>query len=87
MSGFKMSVFKMNRLRLTLLLAMLIPTASAGGQAVDERIQVDLSQIGPQIGERVPDSSLTDQTGRTQTLQSLTGPNGVMLVFFRSADW
>ena len=47
----------------------------------------DVQKIGPQVGERVPGFSLTDQTGATQTLQSLVGKNGLMLVFFRSADW
>ena len=82
-----MSAFKTSGLRLMLLLAVLMPAAAAGGQSVEERMKVDLSQVGPQIGERVPDFSLVDQTGRTQTLQSLMGPNGLMMVFFRSADW
>jgi hypothetical protein len=47
----------------------------------------DLSSIGPAIGARVPAISGIDQFGRQQTLESLTGPAGVMLVFFRSADW
>jgi hypothetical protein len=51
------------------------------------RTKIDVSKLGPQVGERVPDFSLKDQTGRTQTLQSIMGPKGVMLVFVRSADW
>jgi hypothetical protein len=51
------------------------------------RARVDVSKLGPQVGERVPDFSLRDQAGRTQTLQSLMGPRGLMLVFVRSADW
>jgi peroxiredoxin len=35
----------------------------------------------------VPDFSLADQAGKTWTLQSVMGPKGAMLVFFRSADW
>jgi len=42
---------------------------------------------GPAIGARVPDFTLSDQNGQTRTLQSLMGPKGLMLVFFRSADW
>jgi hypothetical protein len=45
------------------------------------------SKLGPQVGERVPDFSLKDQNGKTRTLQSIMGPKGAMLVFFRSADW
>ena len=49
--------------------------------------QPDVQKIGPQVGERVPDFSLVDQSGATRTLQSVAGKNGLMLVFFRSADW
>ena len=49
--------------------------------------QPDVQKIGPQVGERVPDFSLVDQSGATRTLSSLAGKNGLMLVFFRSADW
>ena len=48
---------------------------------------IDLSKLGPQIGERVPDFSLKDQSGETRTVSSILGPKGAMLVFFRSADW
>lgn len=42
---------------------------------------------GPAVGSAVPEFSAPDQTGKTQTLKSIMGPKGVMLVFFRSADW
>ena len=45
------------------------------------------SRTGPAIGQPAPDFSLQDQSGRTQTLKSVSGPKGAMLVFFRSADW
>jgi hypothetical protein len=44
-------------------------------------------KTGPAVGEVVPAFSATDQDGRIQTLESVVGANGVMLVFFRSADW
>jgi hypothetical protein len=47
----------------------------------------DLDTIGPAVGARVPDFAGVDQFGRAQTLQSILGPQGAMLVFFRSADW
>ena len=50
-------------------------------------LAVNVQRLGPQVGERVLDFSLVDQTGRTETLQSIMGPRGAMLVFFRSADW
>jgi hypothetical protein len=42
---------------------------------------------GPAVGARVPDFALSDQSGQTRTLESLMGPRGLMLVFYRSADW
>ncbi len=49
--------------------------------------QVDVARLGPQVGDRVPALGLTDHLGRPQTLRSVAGPKGTMLVFFRSADW
>lgn len=51
------------------------------------RERIDVSKLGPQVGERVPDFSLVDQAGRTRNLQSIMGRRGAMLVFARSADW
>ena len=44
-------------------------------------------KTGPAKGSPLPDFSAPDQTGRTQTLKSIMGPKGAMLVFYRSADW
>ena len=49
--------------------------------------RIDVSKLGPQVGERVPDFSLKDQNGKVWTLQSIMGSKGAMLVFIRSADW
>jgi peroxiredoxin len=49
--------------------------------------RIDVSKLGPQVGERVPDFTLKDQNGKPWTLQSIMGPKGVVLVFCRSADW
>jgi hypothetical protein len=51
------------------------------------RTKIEVSKLGPRVGERVPDFSLKDQNGNTQTVQSIMGPKGAMLVFIRSADW
>ena len=47
----------------------------------------DPSKLGPQIGQPVPPIAGVDQFGKPQTLGSIYGPKGAMLVFFRSADW
>jgi hypothetical protein len=44
-------------------------------------------KTGPEVGQQVPAFSAPDQDGRTQTLKSIMGSKGAMLVFFRSADW
>jgi len=49
--------------------------------------QVDVNAIGPQVGQRALPFSLPDQNGKTQTLATVAGSKGTMLVFFRSADW
>ena len=66
-----------------LLLASLAILAAAGASTQ----QVDVTRIGPAVGAAAPPFSLADQHGRTQTLASVAGPKGTMLVFFRSADW
>lgn len=75
-------------------LLALVPLAGLAAAALDARqaspsarTKVDLTQLGPKIGERVPDFSLKDQNGRLWTRQSILGPKGAMLVFVRSADW
>jgi hypothetical protein len=42
---------------------------------------------GPAVGAHVPAFQLPDQNGQRHDLASLYGPKGLMLVFFRSADW
>jgi cytochrome oxidase Cu insertion factor (SCO1/SenC/PrrC family) len=45
------------------------------------------ADLGPRVGERLPSFSLRDQDGTPRALDSLAGPKGLVLVFFRSADW
>lgn len=49
--------------------------------------EIDVTQLGPQVGEIVPDFTLPDQQGNIQTRESIMGPRGAMLVFVRSAEW
>ena len=58
--------------------ASVLPVILLQGQSI---------KTGPDVGQPVPALSASDQQGRTQTLQSIVGPKGAMLVFFRSADW
>ncbi|HWO37812.1 MAG TPA: hypothetical protein VNO32_54255, partial [Candidatus Acidoferrum sp.] len=43
--------------------------------------------IGLGVGQKAPAFSIRDQFGRAQTLETLKGTNGTVLLFFRSADW
>ena len=48
---------------------------------------VELMSIGLAVGQKVPAFSARDQFGKVQTLVTLRGANGTVLLFFRSADW
>jgi cytochrome oxidase Cu insertion factor (SCO1/SenC/PrrC family) len=56
-------------------------------QTAQRPVLPDVQKLGPQVGSRVPDFTLLDQKGQSRTLASLRGPKGLMLVFYRSADW
>ena len=45
------------------------------------------TSIGLRVGQKAPNFSARDQFGRQQTLETLKGPKGTVLLFFRSADW
>ena len=46
-----------------------------------------LTTFGLPVGRKAPAFSARDQFGRVQTLESLKGPRGTILLMFRSADW
>ena len=65
-------------------------TVTIRGTLEDDTIRIEaleLMSIGLRVGERAPAFSLDDQSGRAQTLETLKGANGTVLLFFRSADW
>jgi hypothetical protein len=68
-------------------LRMIVCVLAITGAAAQQSAPIDIAQLGPQVGARVPEFSGVDQFGRTQTLGSIVGERGAMLVFFRSADW
>ncbi|MGE3958175.1 MAG: redoxin domain-containing protein [Vicinamibacterales bacterium] len=76
------------RLLVLLALCWLVPASTGQAQgAPAARTKIDVSKLGPQVGQTVPDFRLTDQNGKTWTRSSIMGPKGAMLVFYRSADW
>jgi hypothetical protein len=58
----------------------------ADSEAV-RKLLSDASDIGPAAGLAAPEFRLKDQNGRERDRGSLAGPNGLVLIFFRSADW
>jgi hypothetical protein len=48
---------------------------------------IEPMSIGLAVGQTAPAFSIRDQSGRVQTLDTLRGTNGTVLLFFRSADW
>ena len=61
-----------------ILLALLLLALPASAGAI---------HTGPEVGERIPDFQAADQSGRMQTFEDLRGPEGLLLLFFRTADW
>ena len=45
--------------------------------------QVPLSAQAPRVGERAPDFTLPDQSGKSVALADLLSPNGAVLIFYR----
>lgn len=44
-------------------------------------------RTGPDVGESIPKFELSDQHGNPRNIDSLAGPNGLLLLFYRTADW
>ena len=61
--------------------------ASAQTAPTGAPTKIDVSKLGPQVGQIVPDFQLTDQNGKQWTRASIMGPKGALLLFYRSADW
>ena len=55
------------------------PSSLAAGEAT--------AGPGPAVGQPLPAFEALDQQGRTQTLESLRGPNGLYLNVNRSVVW
>lgn len=82
-----MSMNRMTRLTFAFVAGVLVASLTATPMHAQDREAIDVASLGPQVGETIPDFSLPDQHGRVQTLDSIVGENGAMIVFHRSADW
>ncbi len=71
-----------------LLSALLLSFCSlAIGLASQATTSPDATEIGIAIGQKMPQFVAPDQSGKEISSETLKGPNGTMLLFFRSADW
>lgn len=57
----------------------------AGAPGASAQTGAGPGRLGP--GDRIPEFALPDQSGASRSFRDLTGRNGAMLVFYRSADW
>jgi len=64
--------------------ALLAQTSPARRASVNDRAE---GGTGPEIGQKIPLFRASDQHGKLQDFNSIRGPKGAMIVFFRSADW
>jgi hypothetical protein len=77
----------MKQFRLRWALVVLVSSVGPIGQAQPPPPAIGTATLGPQVGAVVPPISGVDQFGKLQSLATLSGPKGLMLVFSRSADW
>jgi cytochrome oxidase Cu insertion factor (SCO1/SenC/PrrC family) len=57
------------------------------GSAPQKSPEATEPEIGIHVGQKSPRFTASDQFGNVISSESLKGPNGTMLLFFRSADW
>jgi hypothetical protein len=65
-------------------------TVTVRGILDEDTIQIassEMMSIGLAVGQKAPNFSARDEFGHVQSLETLKGPNGTVLLFFRSADW
>ncbi len=42
---------------------------------------------GPEVGDKIPDFQAVDRSGKSRDFDSLKGPEGLVFLVVRSADW
>ena len=68
-------------------LFVVVSSAFAGGQEHLATNRGPASSVGLEIGQQAPAFALPDQFGDEHTNETLKGPKGTVILFFRSADW
>lgn len=60
----------------------------AGSLGAASAVSASAEDLGPPVAAKAPDiGTRLDQTGKPRRLSDLMGQNGLVLMFFRSADW
>ena len=67
---------------LIVVLIFLGVSANTGAGPVPDQIRT-----GPEVGQAIPPFDALDQNGQRQTFETIRGPRGALIVFYRSADW
>ena len=62
-------------------------SAVVSGQDNPSANQTLAPSVGLEIGQEAPAFALPDQFGHQHTNETLKGPKGAAILFFRSADW
>lgn len=72
-----------------ILLALLLSTTPTMAQEVFDTHDPldDNMETGPAVGEKIPAFRAVDQNGQAWDFDSIKGPKGALLLFYRSADW
>ncbi|MFC1573978.1 hypothetical protein ACFL30_02225 [Candidatus Latescibacterota bacterium] len=73
---------KHHTFRVTFLTALIL---LAGAQL--SAAQAGDKEIGLKVGETIPSFELPDQSDSTRTFKDLHGSEGLLFIFYRSANW
>ena len=73
--------------RMTLLGTACLMMLPLAGVALGAASGTPKLRSGPNVGDTIPAFSGVDHNGKQQSFESLRGPNGLLLLFTRSADW
>lgn len=65
----------------------LFPARQALAQAPSQAGAPGHSSSSLKVGDGIPSFRAADQFGKERDFANLKGPNGLVLLFFRSADW
>ena len=63
------------------------PVILASTLAMQRQPQTAARPVPLKVGERIPDFRAVDQSGKERRFGDLVGQKGLVLFFYKSADW